>query len=107
MSFHHPFLLFLMLAIYILTVSNSGTVESYPLPRTGFCPSGYHTSGNYCIPNNRSSGAAVMRDGFCPSGYHSSGNYCLANNLASGKAIFRNGFCPSGYHASGKYCVEN
>jgi hypothetical protein len=82
-------------------------LEPYPMPREGFCPSGYHASGNYCVPNSNRSGAAIERDGFCPSGYHASGNYCVANNASSGKAIFRNGFCPSGYHASGNYCIEN
>jgi hypothetical protein len=100
-------LFMVFISFIVLIPQYSLAVEAYPLPRTGFCPSGYHSSGNYCVPNNRSSGAAVMREGFCPSGYHASGNYCVANNLSSGKAIMRDGFCPSGYHASGKYCIEN
>jgi hypothetical protein len=98
--------LVLISSVFAVT-SLAYAVEAYPVPRSGFCPSGYHASGNYCVPNNSGTGAAIERDGFCPSGYHASGNYCVANSSSSGKAIFRDGFCPSGYHASGKYCVEN
>lgn len=80
---------------------------AYPVPRNGFCPSGYRASGNYCVPNGPQSGYAIEKERFCPSGYHASGNYCLANSQDSGRAILKNGFCPSGYHASGSYCVEN
>lgn len=97
------------LVLFSITILNSQSlaVEAYPVPRYGSCPSGYHASSNYCVPNNFNSGAAVERDGSCPSGYHASGNYCVANNASSGKAIYRNGSCPSGYHASGRYCIEN
>lgn len=104
-----------ILAVYSVSISISYVfsalpdmcfaVEAYPVSRSGFCPSGYHASGNYCVSNNFKSGSAIEREGFCPSDYHASGNYCVANCNLSGKAIFRNGFCPSGYHASGKYCV--
>lgn len=100
------FSLFLLLNSTI-TSAPSLSVEAYPIPRSGFCPSGYHASGNYCVPNDIRSGAAVEREGFCPSGYHASGSYCVANSASSGKAIFRNGFCPNGYHSSGNYCLQN
>lgn len=102
--------LYLILAIIwnsALDSSRTSAVEAYPVPRLGFCPSGYYASGNYCVPSNKRSGAAVTRSGFCPSGYHASGNYCVANNLTSGKILLKNGFCPNGYHMSGSYCVEN
>lgn len=101
------FLLVVLVYLSLFTSLKCLAVEAYPVPRANYCPSGYHASGNYCVPNNHSSGAAIMRDGFCPSGYHASGNYCVANNSTTGKAIMRNGFCPSGYHASGNYCIEN
>jgi len=98
---------FLTLIAISLFPSPLFAVEAYPIPKNGFCPSGYHASGNYCVPSSNRSGAAVERDGFCPSGYHASGNYCVANSVTSGKAIYKDGFCPSGYHASGNYCIEN
>lgn len=101
----------ILASIFLVFASLFGScavaVEAYPIPRSGFCPGGYHASGNYCVPNNARTGAAIVRDGFCPQGYHSSGNYCVANGNSSSKAILRDGFCPQGYHASGNYCVEN
>jgi hypothetical protein len=75
------------------------------LPKTGSCPSGYSTSGNYCAPN---SGArfAVPKVGSCPSGYSTSGDYCLANAGAR-HAVPKVGSCPSGYSTSGDYCLSS
>jgi uncharacterized membrane protein len=49
-----------------------------PAPKVGACPSGYGTSGAYCLA---SAGArhAVPKTGSCPSGYSTSGDYCLAS----------------------------
>ena len=76
------------------------------LPKTGSCPSGYHTSGNYCVPSGSSSGPAVPKVGSCPSGYHTSGSYCLGGRDAR-HAVPKTGSCPSGYHTSGDYCVQS
>jgi hypothetical protein len=95
------------LGCVLLFMAGARAIEAYPVPRSGFCPNGYHASGTYCVPNNSRSGAAIERDGFCPQGYYASGDYCVVNNTSSGKAIPRDGFCPQGYHASGNYCVEN
>ncbi len=77
-----------------------------PVPRNGSCPSGYYSSGDYCVP---SSGArfALARNGSCPSGYYSSGNYCVASSDDSKLAIPRSSSCPSGYYSSGNYCVAS
>ena len=50
-----------------------------PLPKQGSCPSGYHTSGNYCTPSSAQARPALPKVGSCPSGYHTSGDYCLRN----------------------------
>lgn len=77
-----------------------------PLPRDGSCPSGYYSSGDYCVPSS-SGRFAVVRRGSCPSGYYSSGNYCVASSDDSHLAILRSGSCPSGYYSSGDYCVSS
>ncbi|MFN8773920.1 MAG: hypothetical protein ACK52M_11305 [bacterium] len=75
------------------------------LPKTGSCPSGYSTSGNYCVPG---SGArfALPKVGSCPSGYSTSGDYCLASQGAR-HAMPKTGSCPSGYSTSGDYCLSS
>ena len=49
-----------------------------PVPKVGACPSGYSTSGAYCLAG---AGArhAVPKTGSCPSGYSTSGDYCLSS----------------------------
>ena len=77
-----------------------------PLARNGSCPSGYSSSGNYCVPGSNAR-FAVSRNGSCPSGYASSGNYCVASSDRSRLVIHRSGSCPSGYSSSGNYCVSS
>ena len=69
------------------------------------CPSGYSSSGNYCVPAS-SAKYAILKNGSCPSGYSSSGHYCLASSTAK-HAIPKNGSCPSGFSSSGHYCIES
>jgi hypothetical protein len=78
-----------------------------PLTKQGSCPSGYHSSGNYCTPSSSSARFALPSVGSCPSGYHSSGNYCLASSDSAKAAVIKSGSCPSGYHSSGAYCLRN
>ena len=78
-----------------------------PLNKVGSCPSGYHTSGNYCTPSSASTKPAITKVGPCPSGYHTSGNYCLASSNSAKPAVIKSGSCPSGYHTSGAYCLRN
>ena len=93
------------LALSALALGIVGAAAQQPIPRNGSCPSGYYSSGNYCVPNSNAQ-PAIERNGSCPSGYYSSGNYCVMTS--SGKpAIHRNGSCPSGYYSSGNYCVQS
>ena len=50
-------------------------------------------------------GNAVQKIGSCPSGWNTSGNYCVAGSNAKG-SIFRYGTCPPGWNTSGNYCVK-
>ena len=83
-----------------------GDSPATALPRDGSCPSGYYSSGNYCVPN---AGArpAIPRLGSCPSHYYSSGNYCVGSDANAPHAMPRSGSCPSGYYSSGNYCVAS
>lgn len=80
--------------------------DPLPLARNGGCPTGYSSSGNYCVPGP-SARFALARTGSCPTGYFSSGNYCVASNASSRAAIPRSGSCPSGWFSSGDYCVSS
>ncbi len=78
-----------------------------PVIKNGSCPSGYISSGNYCVPSGDSSRFAITKSGSCPSGYISSGDYCLASGDNSRQAIPKQGSCPSGYISSGDYCLSS
>jgi hypothetical protein len=77
------------------------------LARDGSCPSGYSSSGNYCVPGSGARFALARNGGSCPSGYFSSGNYCVASSATSKHAMPRSGSCPSGYFSSSDFCVSN
>jgi hypothetical protein len=78
-----------------------------PVMKNGSCPSGYVSSGNYCIPSGDNSRFAITKNGSCPSGYVSSGDYCLASSDSSRLAIPKQGSCPSGYTSSSNYCLSS
>ena len=80
-------------------------VPAQPVIRDGSCPSGYSSSGNYCVPGSSARYALPRSGSSCPSGYFSSGNYCVAASKDSRLAIPRRGSCPSGYFSSGDFCV--
>jgi hypothetical protein len=85
---------------------------SMPLPVTalvrqgGSCPSGYATSGDYCLPGAEARYALARTDGSCPTGYAINGNFCLASSSTSRYAMPRFGSCPAGYASSGAYCLR-
>ncbi len=94
-------------ALFFLTVlptaGFSTEPAAQPIIKNKSCPSGYRTSGDYCIPG-KNGRFAIAKIGSCPSGYRTSGHYCLAGKNAS-LAIPKSGSCPSGYRTSGKYCI--
>ena len=93
----------LFTALFISQPASSQEIT--PILKDGSCPSGYRTSGKYCVPG-KNAGFAIKKIGSCPSGYRTSGNYCLAGNNAK-PIIIKYGTCPSGFRTSGKYCVSN
>jgi hypothetical protein len=90
-----------------LLATSVALAQQPPLPRQGACPSGYRTSGNYCVPSSSSARPALPKVGSCPSGYHSSGDYCLGSSANAKPAVVKRGACPSGYRTSGDYCLAN
>ena len=76
-----------------------------PVVKIGNCPSGYSTSGQYCVPGKQAR-FAVEKRGSCPSGYSTSGGYCLAGARAR-PAVPKVGNCPTGWSTSGNYCLQH
>lgn len=76
-----------------------------PLAKVGSCPSGYSTSGQYCVPGNKAR-FAIEKRGACPGGYSTSGAYCLAGPRAR-PAMHKVGNCPPGWSTSGRYCLQH
>lgn len=102
------------LVITALTTLSGGAALAQqpvqPLPKLGFCPIGYQSSGAYCVPNaSGSSRGAIEKVGnSCPIGFSSSGRYCLSNPSNNRQAIPRTGHsCPIGWSSSGRYCLSN
>ena len=99
----------LLATLVILSLSRisaaSAAADIHPVPKTGACPPGYYSSGNYCVPN-KSAKPVIGKDGPCPPGYYSSGNYCLGRP-DSKTVIEKLGPCPPGYYSSGSYCMKS
>ena len=95
----------LFMAALALICGSFSVQAQQPLSKIGSCPSGYHTSGNYCTPGS-SARFALPKVGACPSGYSTSGDYCLAGSNAR-LALPKAGSCPSGYSTSGDYCLSS
>jgi len=62
--------------LLILIISNECYSQSTVI-KVGQCPSGYYTSGNYCITNKSPPPTLIPKVGQCPPGYHTSGAYCI------------------------------
>lgn len=92
---------FALLSTPLLTAAE----DPKPVPKTGPCPPGYYSAGNYCVPN-KSAKPVIGKDGPCPPGYYASGNYCLGRP-DSKTVIEKRGPCPPGYYSSGNYCMKS
>lgn len=98
--------LFLLLAGLALPSMVNASPPPQPIIKQGSCPSGYHSSSNYCVPSSNAR-FAIAKNGSCPSGYYSSSNYCVASSDSSRLAVPKAGSCPSGFYSSGQYCVSS
>ena len=99
-------LILVIIGLALTSAVANSTPQPQPLVRNSSCPSGYYSSGAYCVPNNNAK-FAIERLGSCPSGYYSSSTYCVASSNNSKLAIPRINSCPSGYYSSGNYCLSN
>ena len=70
-------------ALVMLTAPFSATADEndqQPIPKVGTCPTGYRTSGDYCIPLESTDEEVIIKLKSCPSGYRTSGHYCIKLN---------------------------
>jgi hypothetical protein len=65
-----------LLPLLMAQVAFAADLSAVALPKVGSCPSGYLTSGAYCLAGNNAK-HAIRKSGSCPSGYMTSGRYCL------------------------------
>jgi len=103
--------------LFLLTVSSaffcSTTLAQQPIrpiTKTGNCPLGYSSSGNYCVPSSSGNtrGAIEKNSSSCPLGFFSSGNYCLSSPSNEREAIQKTAnSCPLGWFSSGSYCLKS
>ena len=101
------FMRFVLLLLVVVSSITFAQLPAQPVIKNGSCPSGYISSGSYCVPSGDSSRFAIVKSGSCPSGYISSGDYCLASGDSSRLAIPKQGGCPSSYTSSGDYCLSS
>ena len=94
------------IALFMFSTTAFAAPAAAPIKKNGSCPSGYNSSGNYCVPSSNAK-FAIEKNGSCPSGYNSSGNYCVASRSNSPNVMHKSGSCPSGWNTSGKYCYKN
>jgi hypothetical protein len=93
-------------AVLLVSCCSTDVLAQAALPKVGTCPSGFNSSGKYCVPIKEDGTPSMPRGGQCPSGYYSSGKYCVANSNDTRPAVPKNGICPGGYYTSGSYCVK-
>ncbi|WP_020505945.1 hypothetical protein [Lamprocystis purpurea] len=94
-----------MVLIPLASLADGGMTPQ-PVVKLGTCPSGYSTSGQYCIPGPRAR-LALEKRGRCPSAYGTSGAYCLAGSQARPALPKIGAACPSQWSTSGDYCLLN
>ena len=98
-------------SLFIFTLSPTYAQQPIrPITKTGSCPLGYYSSGNYCVPSasGNTRGAIEKSSSSCPLGFFSSGNYCLSSPSNEREAIQKTGSsCPLGWFSSGSYCLKS
>lgn len=91
---------------FLALISAFPTAEAEVVLKSGSCPIGYQTQGNYCVSNRENTPIAVTKVGDCPIGYQTQGDYCVSSKDREPQAVVKDGNCPVGYTTQGRYCVE-
>jgi len=80
------------LGLHAALAARTALAESYKLydakplamPKIGAaCPTGYQTSGGYCVPGPVTKCRAMPKVGACPVGYTTSFDYCVETGCQS------------------------
>ena len=66
-------------------IAAPAAAQAQPMPRIGSaCPSGYQSSGGFCVPGPNTKCRAFPSGGrICPSGYTKSFDYCVETGCQS------------------------
>jgi hypothetical protein len=70
-------------------------------------PTGFYSSGKYCIPIKDDAKPSMMRAGQCPTGYYARGKNCVAPRKDGQPPVSKDGQCPIGYYTSGAQCLKS
>jgi hypothetical protein len=62
--------------LLVLLAATTAAAQPLPVPKTGVCPSGYASSGSYCVPVSDRAPRAIPKVGPCPSGWADNGHFC-------------------------------
>ncbi len=71
------YLRYLIIIVGFIPMLNDADTFTPPLAKTGLCPSGYLSSGNYCLARDQAPATILKNGRYCPSGWLSSGDYCI------------------------------
>lgn len=93
--------------IALLAIACGRPAMADAVPKSGPCPVGYLTQGNYCVSQPASGTAAVTKVGDCPIGYMTQGGYCVATQGDAARAVIKDAPCPVGFMTQGRYCVDD
>jgi hypothetical protein len=97
-----------LIATSFLIIASGALQSSQPevLERVGSCPSGYRSSGSYCVPGSNAPQAILKVGNSCPASWRSSGKYCVTSDYERMAVKKVGNSCPPGWRSSSLYCIK-